>query len=515
MNSETSPGDEPDLFVKASIMQTILQYAPDAVITIDGEGLIMSWNPQGEALFGWKESEVIGKTLTDTIIPHRYRDQHKRGIKHFLATGEGPVINKPIEIFALRRDGNEFPVELKISHSKINDRDVFIGFIRDISIRRAAEETIKNKTGLLEEAQQLAHIGSWEWDIIANKIEWSDELYRIFGLLPQEFQATYESFLTHIHPEDRDYVNETVQRALKTHRPYQFSHRILRKDGMVRMISSTGKVLVDDNNKPIRLAGTAQDVTRQKKHELQLKEKNDQLEKMNKELQSFAYVSSHDLQEPLRKIQTFANRIMEKEKLSESGKNYFARMLDAAVRMQQLIEDLITYSRAGSDERRFERADLNIILEEVKSDFKEVIDQKNVIIETPELCELNIIPFQFRQLLSNLVGNSLKFSNPDVQPRIVIGSRIDRKSDVDDIPLEPNKEYCHISISDNGIGFSEEYNEKIFEVFQRLHGREIYSGTGIGLSIVKKIVENHNGFISAHGVPDQGATFNIYLPYTT
>lgn len=514
MNNDPSYKNPNDLFNLApEIMQTILQYAPDAVITIDAGGTIMSWNPKGEELFGWKEKEVIGQKLTDTIIPLRYREQHERGIKHFLATGEGPVMNKPIEIFALRKDGSEFPVELKISHSKINEGIVFIGFIRDITIRKKIEETITNKTALLEEAQQLAHIGSWEWDIRANKIEWSDELFRIFGLRPQEFEASYENYLTYIHPEDKEHVNSTVQEAIRTHHPFQFFHRIIRKDGAVRTISSTGKVIVDSDDNPVRLAGTAQDVTKQKKYELQLKEKNEQLERMNKELQSFAYISSHDLQEPLRKIQTFTSRILEKEQLSESGKDYFGRMQDAAARMQQLIEDLLSYSRAGADERKFEIVDLSAMLEEVKADYRELIEEKNALIESPELCDVKVIPFQFRQLLYNLIGNSLKFSNPEVKPHIVITSKIIRTNAETDLPLQPDSEYCHLSFSDNGIGFNEEYNEKIFEVFQRLHGREEYSGTGIGLSIVKKIVENHNGFIAAHGIQGVGATFDVYLPY--
>ena len=143
-------------------------------------------------------------------------------MKHFLKTGEGPVINKPIELSALKKNGSEFPVELKISTSKINDRYIFIGFIRDISIRKEAEETIQNKTNQLMEAQQLAHIGSWEWDVLTNKIEWSDELYRIYGLTPQEFKADYENYLKYIHPDDREYVNSIVQQAFKDHQPYQF-----------------------------------------------------------------------------------------------------------------------------------------------------------------------------------------------------------------------------------------------------------------------------------------------------
>ncbi len=646
-------------------IQAILQHAPDAVISIDEDGIIRSWNVESETIFGWKESEAIGKSLTETIIPQRYREGHDRGMKHFLRTGEGPVINKPIELSALKKNGSEFPIELKISTSKINGSYIFIGFIRDISIRRQAEETIQNKTNQLLEAQQLAHIGSWEWDVRTNKINWSDELFRIFGLTPQNFNADYETYLNYIHPDDREYVNSIIQQAFKDHQPYNFFHKAACADGKVRILSATGKVITDEAGEVIRMSGTAQDVTEQKKYEeelkiseerfykifdsnpvpmtlseiqtnkikyannlfysafgynkeevidhsseelnllnpeetkrvvdlifeylhenrslaevqalskeetealllklkqsekmknfeilytrkngetfpalvsfevirigtesytvtsyqditerkkaeAQLRSQNDQLEKMNKELQSFAYISSHDLQEPLRKIQTFATRILEKEgnNLSENGKDNFKRMQDAAKRMQTLIQDLLAYSRTNTNERKLETTPLSKIIAEVKEDLQEELNEKHAVIESTELCEVNIIPFQFRQLMLNLVSNSLKFSYPNQPPHIRIKSEIANGIELHS-HLLPQKKYCHITVMDNGIGFDQQYSEKIFEVFQRLHSKNEYNGTGIGLSIVKKIVENHEGLITAQSELGKGARFDIFIP---
>jgi light-regulated signal transduction histidine kinase (bacteriophytochrome) len=235
---------------------------------------------------------------------------------------------------------------------------------------------------------------------------------------------------------------------------------------------------------------------------------------MNKELQSFAYISSHDLQEPLRKIQTFSSQLLEKEydHLSDKGKEKFIRMQVAANRMQTLIDDLLAYSRTNTTERVFEKTDLNKIIEEVKEDLKEDLKQAHALIETSNMCEVKIIPFQFRQLLYNLISNSIKFSKEKDHPHIKIESEIDsgKKFNIDKLSKEVT--YCHISISDNGIGFEPQYSEKIFEVFQRLHGKHEYSGTGIGLAIVKKIVENHNGVVTASGELNKGATFDIYIP---
>lgn len=245
-----------------------------------------------------------------------------------------------------------------------------------------------------------------------------------------------------------------------------------------------------------------------------LENKNQELLRSNMELASFAYIASHDLQEPLRKIQTFSGRIKEKEfsNLSKNGKDYFSRIQVATVRMQTLIEDLLTYSRTNTLERTFEPTDLHQIVAEIKDDLKEEIEKKHAIVYATGLCNLNVIPFQFRQLFYNLLSNSLKFSDPYRPPRINIKCKIAKGNEMNCDKLANDKKYCHISFSDNGIGFEQEYSEKIFEIFQRLHGRTEYAGTGIGLSIVKKIVENHSGFISAKSEVNKGTCFDIYFP---
>jgi len=242
--------------------------------------------------------------------------------------------------------------------------------------------------------------------------------------------------------------------------------------------------------------------------------KNEELIQSNKELESFNYISSHDLQEPLRQIQNFTSRIItnEQQNLSEKGKNYLEKMNNAANRMQTLIADLINYSRTKTAERKFEVAHLKTIVEDVKTEFKEIIDEKNATIEIGEMCDANIIPFQFRQLMHNIIGNALKFSNPEIPPHIKISSSNIKISDANDAKLTLGKQYCQISITDNGIGFDSQYKHRIFEVFQRLHEKQKINGTGIGLAIVKKIVENHNGIITATSQLNEGATFDIYIP---
>ena len=184
----------------------------------------------------------------------------------------------------------------------------------------------------------------------------------------------------------------------------------------------------------------------------------------------------------------------------------------AAGRMQQLIDDLLAFSRISTTELKFEKTELINIIDEVKTELKDTIQEKHATIETVELCAANIIAFQFRQLMYNLISNALKFSKPETPSHIVITSKIVKGSQLINEKLSPEKLYCHITVKDNGIGFEPRFKERIFEVFQKLHGKEVYGGTGIGLAIVKKIVENHNGIITATSELNKGATFDIYIP---
>jgi two-component system, chemotaxis family, CheB/CheR fusion protein len=245
-----------------------------------------------------------------------------------------------------------------------------------------------------------------------------------------------------------------------------------------------------------------------------LEEKNVFLEKMNKELETFNFISSHDLQEPLRKIKNFATFLLDEEdaKLSKTGKQYLKRMQETVNRMQLLIEDLLAYSRVKNAKYNFEKVDLNAISKEVIADFKEAIKEKKAAINITGHCRANIISFQFRQVMQNLISNSLKFAHAKRYSRIVIKCETIKGSILKIDNLLPEINYCHISVSDNGIGFDPQYKERIFEVFQRLNEFDEYKGTGIGLAICKRIIENHNGIITATGKLNKGARFDIYIP---
>ncbi|MBC8769774.1 PAS domain-containing protein [Arenibacter sp. BSSL-BM3] len=238
------------------------------------------------------------------------------------------------------------------------------------------------------------------------------------------------------------------------------------------------------------------------------------LEYANAELESFTYVSSHDLQEPLRKIQVYTSRILEQEQdnLSKTCKNYFEKISVSASRMRILIDDLLTFSLLEENQMEFEPTELNEVFNQVVENLSSRIENSGAKVSSSSLPKVQAIPFQMRQVFSNLLGNALKFSKENIPPVINISTETAKLTDLEGLSLNKNNAYHKIIIEDNGIGFEEEQAEKIFEVFKRLHDKSEYEGTGMGLSIVKKIILNHNGAIEATGTDGQGAIFTIYLP---
>lgn len=305
------------------------------------------------------------------------------------------------------------------------------------------------------------------------------------------------------------------------------------KDGTIYWVNTTIVPFLDAQGKPYQYLAIRSDITDRKIAEESLRQHTAQLETANNELAvqneekekrteellvanknllAFTYISGHDMQEPVRKIQTFISLIISSESLSEKGKYNFQRMQLAAERMQLLIDDLLAFSHIPTTQLKFEETELVKIIDEVKNELRDTIREKYATIEVGESCAANIIAFQFRQLIYNLISNALKFSDPKVPSHILIKSCIEKGGVSNNEKLSQEKNYCHITVKDNGIGFEPHFSGRIFGVFQKLHGKDVYAGSGIGLAIVKKIVENHNGIITATSELNKGATFDIYIP---
>ena len=292
----------------------------------------------------------------------------------------------------------------------------------------------------------------------------------------------------------------------------QHIYRVITKTGTIKFFRSSGNFTGEDDNR--FMVGSVQDVTKDTLMNEVLTKKNLELKHNNAELESFTYIASHDLQEPLRKIQSFSKLILTKElaNLSATSNDYFSRIIAAAQRMQHLIDALLNYSSSNSLDNQSLLTDLNGIIDEVIYNLNDIIEEKKAIIEKADLPKLNVVQVQFYQLFSNIISNALKYSRPHIVPLIKISANIIAADEIKTGTTDKKGKYWKITIADNGIGFDQQYEFKIFELFQRLHGRNEYEGTGIGLAICNKIVHNHNGFIVAAGHPGVGAEFTIYLP---
>lgn len=482
---------------------------------LDEKGWIQIVHPDDvdENILAWKESIATGK---DFLLEHRFRRYD--GEYRWQLSRAMPQIDK---------NGN---IQMWVgSSTDIQEQKNFANELEKLVKERTKELSLINESLekseeryhlMVEEIQDYAilyinHEGIIEnWNLGAEKIKG----YKSTEIIGKSFSIFYtESDLKENLPQKLLNIAKTSGKAV------QEGWRV-RKDGTLFWANVVITAVHNKKNELIGFSKVTHDLTEKKKADdklkmngIELQQKNIELEKMNKELQSFAYISSHDLQEPLRKIQTFATQIIDKEShnLSEIGKDKFKRMQNAALRMQALINDLLSYSKTNIQEVKFETANLSLIIKEVKDDLKDELEQKNATIDASGICdEINvaIIPFQFRQLLYNLLSNSIKFAKADIPLHIIIKCEIAKGVTFDNDNLLDEEEYCHLGVYDNGIGFEQEYGQRIFEVFQRLHGREVYSGTGIGLAIVKKITENHKGFITARGEHNNGAFFDIYIP---
>ena len=384
---------------------------------------------------------------------------------------------------------------------------------KDLKKQKVANEQLRIIVASMEHAEKIGEFSTWHWDLETNKLYYSDNQYRLLGCEPQSFEATIENFLKFVNPKDRHKIIEGGNQVTNGKSYPSAFFGLTRKDGEVRYMKSLSKLLIDSAGKKT-LIGINSDVTEQYLNNLILEERNRELEQSNKELASFNHVASHDLQEPLRKILTFISRISETETagMSESSKEYLSRIKISATRMRILIDDLLLFSRTNKTEKVFEKSDLNLLLELAQQDLAQIIEEKNAIIKSVLLPQLTVIPFQIQQLFTNLISNSLKYSKKTTTPLITIKCEKVMAHEEPALKTESKKSYYKISFTDNGMGFDQQYAESIFTLFQRLHHDSEFSGTGIGLSICKKIMDNHAGYITAVGVTDVGATFTIFLP---
>jgi two-component system CheB/CheR fusion protein len=389
------------------------------------------------------------------------------------------------------------------------------------------EEKVRIRTQALSESEErfrLITTGSndalWDWNMTFNTFWWSESFFKQFGYKDVKRSESYLFWINAIGPDERSKIRESLDNAINSGQTqWSAEHSFLKADGSFAKVLDRAYILKDEYGTPYRILGSMLDISQLREaqqdaaafeaYSRKLEAVNVELEQSNHALQQFASGASHDLKEPLRKIEVFSG-LLDDEITDKRLSDYIGRVKNASVRMTSLINDLLEYSSLANIPA-FEKVDLNEVLDQVCSDLEVAIRERAVVIDCDPLPPINAVPGQIRQVFQNILSNAIKFTAPDTMPQIRIHCRRVASKQID-APTNEAGEYIQLNIQDNGLGFSAEYASKIFIIFQRLHGKDKYPGTGIGLAIVKKIMDVHQGLVGVSSEPGKGTTFKLLFP---
>jgi PAS domain S-box-containing protein len=610
----------------------IVNTTHEAFISIDSDGQITAWNPEAEATFGWRESEALGRSLTETIIPERYRGSHLSGLERFRRSGRGKLLNRRIEIEALHRDGHEFPVELTITSVKVGGRYAFNAFLHDISARKQAELTLRRLADIIESSRDAiiatttdGEITSWnpgaeqlygytsgeaigrglvtlvgpgnaaeDVETLAQAIagrriadyetlqlrkdgspvpvsvsvspmhdstgtlvgasvivrdqterkraeeallevqeafrsafedapigmalfsidpradgrllQVNRSLCEITGYSSRELLRTSLHAIT--HPFDQEHELSLTEDLLSGEIPnYQIEKRYLRGDAEVVWVLHNASTVHDSSGRLLYGIAQVQDITERKRAEeglgkvaAELERRATELERSNADLQQFAYVASHDLSEPLRMVSSYVQLLARRYegRLDSDADEFIEYAVDGVNRMQRLIEDLLAYSRVGTSEYELGPVDCAALFDDALGGMRATLGDSGAVVTRDDLPTVRGDESQLRQLFQNLISNAIKFVEQG-PPRVHVSAEREGRA-------------WRFAVADNGIGIDPKHADRIFAVFKRLHSRDAYAGSGIGLSICKRIVERHHGRIWVEPNEGGGSRFCFTIP---
>ena len=481
----------------------------------------MLYSPRLNEIFGHGRSAVLSRQqIRGQIHPDDVRELVDPAVSLSLTTG-----NFTYEVRIFWPDGSQHWVrcEGKLISSDTNVAQRLVGTMADVTVQRNAYAALQENELLFKTIAGIAPVGLWMTNAAGARIFVNETWVNWSGISFEENLTT--GWYRCVLEEDLPPVRVKYQEAFAARQYFSAEFRIKRPDGKIRWCHSEGYPYYDINGGYAGYSGSVSDITERKSIEEDLEQRvqertdalqraNVKLEFTNHELEQYAYVASHDLQEPLRKIRTYSDLLHTRlqDSIPEASLGTLKKVMDSAERMSFLIKDLLNFSRLSNVEQAFEWVDLNAILGNIKSDFELTIEQKGAIISIANLPRIYGSALQMNQLFYNLVNNALKFCAADKQPEVSIASEIVSGAILAAHNLDPQLGYHQITVTDNGIGFGQQYASQIFEVFKRLHAKAAYPGSGIGLALCRKIALNHHGAIYATSEEGAGATFTILLP---
>jgi PAS domain S-box-containing protein len=437
------------------------------------------------------------------------REQIKKAIEACISKGT-PF---DLELTIITYKGNEKWVRVIGKAEKIGGKVVKLsGSFQDISERKNAELELRKSNERFEKASLATQDAIWDYDIFENKFFWSKGYEQLFGYPPDNHENELENWLEKIHPDDQESIKTTLQNSLEDPNVefWKAEYKYRKADGNYADVEDRGLIVRDENGKAIRMVGAVSDISQRKEYEASLQRLNKNLQKQakeleisNAELEQFAYIASHDLQEPLRMVSSFLSQLEKKYQhvLDDKAKQYIHFAVDGSKRMRQIILDLLDYSRVGKHDDEHQEIDLNALVEEVFMVHRKSIEDTSAEISIADLPKIKGPKTPIFQVFHNLINNAFKYSKDGIPLLLKISTE----------EKEDHWEFC---VKDNGIGIEDEYFDRIFVIFHRLHGKEKYPGTGMGLSLVKKIIETLNGKIWVESKYGEGTAFYFTLPKT-